>query len=241
MTKRLDTVGTMACMKTLLMLFNVVFWASGVLIVCTVLWIEIQLQHYVDISMDGVWAALIALGGFGLFLSLAVMLACCCTTRGHPALLHLYGAFLAVVALLELGVGASVYANRTCLRDKFYLGLNESMAEYGRNDIKRDHIDSMQATLECCGHKSYTDWLELYPQMAIPLSCCKVSRKTCNVNETDDIYTQGCYTRALDLINDNLGLVAGTAIGVAFFPFIGVFLACCLANNINKAKYEQVA
>lgn len=45
----------------------------------------------------------------------------------------------------------------------------------------------------------------------------------------------------LDFLNANIGLVAGTAIGVAFFPLVGVFLACCLASNINKAEYEQVA
>jgi hypothetical protein len=28
---------------------------------------------------------------------------------------------------------------------------------------------------------------------------------------------------------------------VAFFPLVGVILACCLAKNINKAKYEQMA
>ncbi|XP_012061892.1 PREDICTED: CASP8-associated protein 2, partial [Atta cephalotes] len=49
----------------------------------------------------------------------------------------------------------------------------------------------------------------------------------------------GCYNRLLDLINSNIGLVAGTAIGVAFFPLVGIFLACCLASNINKAEYEQ--
>jgi len=45
----------------------------------------------------------------------------------------------------------------------------------------------------------------------------------------------------MDFINSNIGLVAGIAIGAAFFPLIGIFLACCLANNINKTEYEQVA
>jgi tetraspanin-7 len=45
----------------------------------------------------------------------------------------------------------------------------------------------------------------------------------------------------MDFINSNIGLVAGTAIGVAFFPLIGILLTCCLASNINKTEYEQVA
>ncbi|RLU26086.1 hypothetical protein DMN91_002249 [Ooceraea biroi] len=141
--------------------------------------------------------ALLALASLGAVLALAATLACCCTARGHPALLYLYGAFLAVVALLELGAGASVYAYRTNLNEGFDQGLNESMIAYGQEHSISNHIDTMQST--------------------------------------------GCYNRVVDFINSNIGLVAGTAIGVAFFPLVGIFLACCLASNINKTEYEQVA
>ncbi|KZC08195.1 Tetraspanin-7 [Dufourea novaeangliae] len=199
-----------------------------------------HLRHYVDMNNDGSGAVLIALICLGVILTVAAIFACRCTARGHPALLYLYGAFLAVVALLVLGSGASVYAYRTSFNEKFYEALNESMAVYRQDEVKTDHIDSMQSTLQCCGNKGYTDWLNIYPQK-IPLSCCKVAAENCDTTDTNDIYTQGCYTRVLDLINSNIGLVAGTAIGVAIFPFMGVFLACCLASNINKVKYEQVA
>ena len=241
MSKRLETVATMACMKTLLMLFNFVFWVSGIIMLCIGIWMRIQLRDYIDMSMEGRGAALLALASLGAILTLAATLACCCTARGHPALLYLYGAFLAVVALLELGAGASVYAYRSSLNERFDQGLNESMAVYGQDEVKSTHIDTMQSTLHCCGNRGYTDWFNTYPQKEIPLSCCKVTKATCDTTDTNEIYTQGCYTRVLDLINSNIGLVAGTAIGVAFLPLIGVFLACCLANNINKAKYEQVA
>lgn len=200
---------------------------------------RIQLQDYVDTSVEGSGAALLAIACLGAILALAATLACCCTARGHPALLYLYGAFLAVVALLELGAGASVYAYRTSLNEGFTQGLNDSMVAYNQDPTKRSHIDTMQSTLHCCGSRDYTDWLSMNPPN-IPTSCCKVVEK-CNKSDPDDIYTEGCYNLVLGFINSNVGLVAGTAIGVAFFPLVGVFLACCLANNINKAKYEQVA
>ncbi|XP_014469377.1 PREDICTED: tetraspanin-6-like [Dinoponera quadriceps] len=242
MTKRLETVATMTCMKTLLMLFNFVFWVSGMLMLCIGIWMRIQLRDYVNLSAEGSSAALLALSSLGSVLALAATLACCCTARGHPALLYLYGAFLAVVALLELGAGASVYAYRTSLNEGFDQSLNQSMAAYrpGQdNDAMSGHIDSMQSTLHCCGNRGYADWLRMYPPKEIPQSCCKVSK--CDPNNVDQIFTEGCYNRVLDFLNANIGLVAGTAIGVAFFPLVGVFLACCLASNINKAEYEQVA
>ncbi|XP_043262103.1 tetraspanin-7-like [Colletes gigas] len=241
MSKHLEAVATMACMKTHLMLFNFVFWASGVLMLCIGIWVRFQLWAYVDMSVEDNGAISLALVSLGAIMTLAATLACCCTARGHPALLYLYGAFLAVVALLELGVGASIYAYRTNLNEKFDQGLNESMSVYGQDATKTSHIDSVQTALHCCGNKGYTDWLNMYHPKQIPLSCCKVKTDVCDVNNMSDIYIQGCYTRVLDLINGNIGLVAGTAIGVAFFPLVGIFFACCLASNINKAKYEQVA
>ncbi|EZA49062.1 Tetraspanin-7, partial [Ooceraea biroi] len=124
-----------------------------------------------------------------------------------------YGAFLAVVALLELGAGASVYAYRTNLNEGFDQGLNESMIAYGQEHSISNHIDTMQST---------------------------VSIFTVVIHAALIILT-GCYNRVVDFINSNIGLVAGTAIGVAFFPLVGIFLACCLASNINKTEYEQVA
>lgn len=52
-----------------------------------------------------------------------------------------YGAFLAVVALLELAAGASIYAYRTNLNEKFDQDLNETMSVYGLDERKSANID----------------------------------------------------------------------------------------------------
>ncbi|CAG5095635.1 tetraspanin-7-like [Cotesia glomerata] len=240
MGKRFETIAATACMTTLLMLFNFVFWCTGIAMLCVGILMRIQLRDYVDMSVEGSGAALLGLACLGGLVVLAATLACCCTARGHPALLYLYGGFLAVVALLELGAGASVYAYRTTLTEGFDQGLNDSMALYGIDKAKSAHIDVMQSTLHCCGNRAYTDWSEMKPPKKIPQTCCK-SRDKCAIDNINDIYDEGCYDLVIDFINSNIGLVAGSAVGVAFFPLIGVFLACCLASNINKAKYEQVA
>ncbi|XP_033228399.1 tetraspanin-7-like [Belonocnema kinseyi] len=241
MGKRLENVAAMACMTTLLMLFNFAFLCSGILMLCIGIYMKCQLRDYVDASMQGSGAALLALACLGAVVVIAASLACCCTARGHPALLYLYGAFLAVIALLELGAGASIYSYRSALTEGFDKGLNHSLDAYPDPKARTAHVDFMQSQLECCGNKAYTDWYNMKQPQAVPLSCCKVPKEDCLTNDPNKIYTQGCYNRVIESINNNVGLVAGCAIGVAFFPLVGVFLACCLANNINKAKYEQVA
>ncbi|XP_066597470.1 tetraspanin-7-like [Prorops nasuta] len=241
MGKRLETVATMACMKTLLMLFNFVFWASGMIMLCIGIWMKIQLQDYADVGIEGIGSVLLAISCLGGILAITATLACCCTARGHPALLYLYGAFLAVVALLELAAGASVYAYRASLNEGFDQALNDSLSAYGDDTSKSAHIDTMQSTLHCCGNRGYQDWLGMIPPKEIPASCCIKPEMECDTSDPSEIYTEGCYNRIFDFICRNIGMVAGTAVGVAFFPLVGVFLACCLASNINKAKYEQVA
>lgn len=66
-----------------------------------------------------------------------------------------YGAFLAVVALLELGAGASVYAYRKNLNEGFDQGLNESMEAYGQDQSKTSHIDVMQTTVSILTPSSF--------------------------------------------------------------------------------------
>lgn len=58
-----------------------------------------------------------------------------------------YGAFLAVIALLELGAGASVYTYRNTLIEGFDRGLNESLNAYGTDNTKSFHVDIMQKTV----------------------------------------------------------------------------------------------
>jgi tetraspanin-7 len=238
MGKRLQTVAAMACMKTLLMLFNFVFWLTGIAILAVGIWMVVELYKYMELSTEFSASAPYVLIGTGALIILVGSLACCCTVKGQPVLLYIYGAFLMVIFLLEISAGISIYAYRDKLLDGFGKGLNQSLASYLTDQEKARDFDLMQTTLQCCGNQGYDDWYTS-PYERVPTSCCK--QEGCNTEETDAIYVQGCFIKVVDFLKGNIGLVGGSAVGVAFFPLVGVILACCLAKNINKAKYEQMA
>ena len=50
---------------------------------------RMQLQNYADVGLENSGAALLALSFLGALVALVGILACCCTTRQHPALLYL--------------------------------------------------------------------------------------------------------------------------------------------------------
>ncbi|XP_019873518.1 tetraspanin-7 [Aethina tumida] len=240
MGKHLQTVAAMACMKSLLMVFNFVFWISGIAILAIGIWMEIELYKYMEMSTEFSGTAPYVLIGTGSLIIVIGSFACCCTVKGQPVLLYVYGAFLAIVFVLELGAGVSIFAYRTKLTEGFDKGLTQAMIKY-RNDSGHlaEDFDLMQKTLHCCGNHNSNDWLNMSPPMPIPSSCCIKER--CDSSRDEEIYTQGCYNKVIDFLDANIGIVAGAAVGIAFFPLIGVVLSCCLASVINKAKYEQMA
>jgi tetraspanin-7 len=44
----------------------------------------------------------------------------------------------------------------------------------------------------------------------------------------------------ISAIKNNYPIFGGIILVVALFPLLGVILACCLARQMNKHRYEQV-
>lgn len=265
MSKHFQTVATMACMKSLLMIFNLAFWvslaqggstssqtlklqqiifqASGLAILCAGIWMQVELHKYLELSADFSNTGPYVLVGTGALILLISSLACCCTVKGQPSLLYLYGAFLAVVFVIELSLASSIYAYKDNLSGGFDHGLNQSMAKYGvpGNGEKTMDFDVMQARMQCCGSHSYEDWNLLNPSRPVPRSCCRIAGTRCDTQDETQIWTQGCFHKVVDFLTTNMKVIGGAAIGVTLFPLLGTVLSCVLAANINKTKYEQMA
>lgn len=203
---------------------------------------QVELHKYMELSADFSDTAPYVLVGTGALILFIGTLACCCTVKGQPALLYLYGGFLAVVLVLEIGLAISIYAYKDRLSDGFDRGLNQSMSAYGSvgSAAKTADFDRMQEKLHCCGSHSYKDWDELSMPRPVPRSCC-INYRRCDISDNQQIHTQGCFTKVVQFLEHNMSSIGAVALGVAFFPLLGAILSCCLAGNINKAKYEQMA
>ncbi|KAH3755456.1 tetraspanin-7-like [Dreissena polymorpha] len=246
-----------ALTKSFLTIFNFIFWLSGIAVLALGIWTKLQLYIYMELSsvyykevpyvLIGVGALIVLVGSFG----------CCCTFKGNSVLLYMYSGFLVLVFVVELssGIAGFVYKNR--LTGGFKEGLQTAMTEYDSHAEKAQAMDGMQHNLHCCGSDNYVDWFKtpwadkqkaLNRTNAVPKSCCRVPEAECRyfnltptqTNQTLDVYTSGCFTEVNDFMQKNMALIGGVALGISFFQLIGALLACCLAKNINKAKYEIV-
>ncbi|XP_076343995.1 tetraspanin-7-like isoform X2 [Tachypleus tridentatus] len=219
MGRRLQTAAALTCMKICLMVFNFIFWLTGIGILVIGVWMKVSLYQFLQLSDEYNNSAPYVFIGTGAAIIVVGFLACCCTVKGKPSLLYLFSCFLALVFMLELGAAISGYIFRGKLHAGFKYGLKDALNKYkGSDNLHDKDLDRLQSTLHCCGVFNYTDWFHTAwseKAEAVPPSCCK-TLKNCN----------------------NTPLTNVTHI---FHQLLGVILSCCLAKNVNKAKYEPVA
>ncbi|XP_063376448.1 tetraspanin-7-like [Cydia fagiglandana] len=234
MGNQFKNVAVIACLKTFLFIFNIVFWLSGLLLLIVGLWAEFDLYKYMQLSSEFSGTAPHAMIGIAALIVLVSSVAFSCIIKGQPVLLYIYGGFLACIFMMDAGVGASV----ACYRDTFSKGLYDGLTQtLVSSDQHRGNFDLAQATLHCCGVSNYTDWVRV--QRSIPLSCC-VNPDDCITANYSHVYQAGCYKVIVEYLESNMNILIGIAIGTALFPLVGTVLSCCLASYIKKSKYDSM-
>lgn len=244
-----------ALTKSILTVFNFIFWISGIALLALGVYAKIELYVYMELSAVYYKEAPYILIGVGAFIVLVGSFGCCCTFKGHSMLLYVYAFVLVLVFVVELSAGIAGFVYKNQLQDGFSRGLVSALENYNTNPEKTKAVDGLQKTLHCCGKTKYQDWFDTPWESAqvnqtrvVPKSCCRVLEKDCKhfnlpvekTNSTLDIYTEGCYDTVTIFMKKNMAVIGGVALGISFFQLLGAGLACCLAKNINKSKYEQV-
>ncbi|XP_028294258.1 tetraspanin-7-like [Gouania willdenowi] len=245
---RMETRAMMLCLKTLLLLYSLVFWGTGVLLLAVGLWWSFMLNPYTLLISNSPSIApfiLMATGGaillFGLF-------GCFATWRGRPWMLKLYAVFLALVFLIELIAGISGFIFRHEIKGTFLTTYSNAIFQYDGLDEQSLAVDDVQRRLHCCGVYNYSSWLSSssFPLRGIPTSCC-ISITDCSgadlrnaTRAAPKVYREGCYDLVTTFIESNMGIIAGVTFGIAFSQLIGVALACCLSQFISSYLYELV-
>jgi len=248
MGKRLQTIAAQGLMKTLLILFNTAFWASGFCLLVIGIWMQLELHKYMEISsmfIKGSTIPLIfvCLGGSIILFS---TLACCCTAKGKVPLLYMYSSILLVIFMAEISLLSCGYIFREELTSSFHAGLGKGLQEYGKNSAQTAAIDDIQSTLQCCGLTNYTDW-KITPwgrghTGKLPHSCCHSTRDAicADRRETADLYRTGCYHIVVSFIYENLTKIGIGILISASVHILGLVLTCLLAKNVKRAEYEEI-
>ncbi|XP_074657807.1 tetraspanin-7-like [Tubulanus polymorphus] len=225
------------CLKTLMMVFNFIFWVTGIALLALGIWMKLDLYRYMELTTTYYPQAPYILIGIGAAIIIIGTLGCCCTVKGYSILLYVFSVFLVLMFIAELAAGITGFVFKGQLESGFEEGLNKAYSKYGTDKQLTKDVDDLQKGLHCCGMNSTADWDKLGHR--IPDSCCKTPK--CNTKDPNAIYTKGCFKLVTEFMKNNFSIIGGSVIGVSFLMLIGALLACCLARSVKMDKYEQVA
>ncbi|XP_061899346.1 tetraspanin-7 [Entelurus aequoreus] len=247
-SRRLQTKPVITCLKTFLISYSLIFWFTGMILLAVGVWGKVNLEAYMVLASDETTNAPYVLIGTGAAIIIFGLFGCLATCRGSPWMLKLYAMFLTVVFLAELVAGISGFLFRHEIKAKLGSAYKNAVKSYNNTESSRTAVDIIQRTLHCCGVNNYTDWddTDYFKDNGIPASCCKVN-SNCPPETLKDlekaqseVYSTGCFTLVTNVMESNLGIIAGISFGIAFFQLIGIFLACCLSRYITNNQYEMV-
>lgn len=249
MGKPFSTLATLGLLKILLILFNTLFWASGLVMLIIGVWMILQLHKYVETPDNSRVSTALPLTFMGLAASIMVLasLACCCTAKGKVPLLYLYSFLLMAILLVESTILSYGYYFREQITAGFHSAMSNGLQQYGREPSLSSVVDDIQSTLWCCGLTNYTDWQGTpwgrgHPDK-LPYSCCQFTFKgVCAANdESAFMHTTGCYRLVMNFILDNATKIGVAVLSAAVIHITGVVLTCLLARSISKANYEEIS
>nr|XP_040043454.1 tetraspanin 34 [Gasterosteus aculeatus aculeatus] len=241
-------------LKLMMFVFNGSIFLAGVCILGVGVWVKVDSGSLLGLleSVDGappgvsqlanVAYLLIAVGAVLLLIG---FLGCCGAVRESSCMLLTFFSIILIIFIVEVA-GAVVLLVFKDVAEQILDSLEDEVKtsikdEYGRNNRFTSLWNATMEEFKCCGYKSYRDFNgsafyndnggDLYP-----MTCCNETILVCNTDEAHGSMVDGCFTRLLQLIEENAVVVAAVALGIAALELAAMVVSMVLYKNIgNKA------
>ncbi|KAL5250245.1 hypothetical protein ACHWQZ_G016094 [Mnemiopsis leidyi] len=228
--------------RIILFVLNFIFWAAGGVILGVGIYVKVQVDHLVGVTVshDTLNTSALFLITLGCIVFVVGLLGCCGSLTQNRCMLLLYFSLVTIIFLGEIALAIAVYANKDTVTQSIKDQFSDCMGKYDNtttpNNVCKDAIDSVQSVLHCCGVNKTTDWKDYNHPLAPPESCCEDQAK-CNYSTA---YQDGCFNVINTFVNHNAKYIGFGVLGVALVELLGMSLACYLRTYIMKRDdYEQ--
>jgi CD63 antigen len=235
--------GGMKCVKYLLFAFNLIFFLAGLGLIIAGALVQTKFNAYFDFFGGQFSAAAILLIVVGAVIFIIGFFGCCGAYKENYCMVMTFAILLGLIFILEIAAGVTAYVLRDKVNSIVLENLTRTQAQYSPdNQGVMDTWDQAQRDFECCGVRNYTDWSGKgsIPTGGVPESCCLEGAGDCTSSPgRDNVYQDGCMMKFTAWIEDNIFIIGGVGIGLAFVQIMGIVLAVCLGRSIKK-EYEVV-
>jgi hypothetical protein len=237
--------GCTKCLKWLLFVFNLFFFAIGVTVLALGAWIYVEFDSFLsELGGAKYLNGPILFIAVGSIITIISFLGCCGACKEIKCMLYLFAILMTITFILELVGGILAVTND--FGDKLQDTLKDSTAEYEDNSAVREAWDTVQKNLDCCGVDNKTDWFSAnWSQGLVPESCCETTLCKTNATKlptfdfkvtdaTSGVYDVGCFKKIKDKYEDNSTASAVVAITFAVLQILGIIIACFVGCKIDK-------
>lgn len=234
------------CLQVSFILVQVLFVASGVVMIGVGAWLEVQERSIVAAVDSETFLAgpylIIAAGCAVVLVAVIGLIGALCDKKINRFLLVFYIVLVLIVFAAQLTGGILGFVFRDDITNIIQDGLNSTLNDYNsvnsntttRVSAITESWDFVQENLDCCGLLAVEDWIEstgvFQNDGVFPVSCCITQSSQCNTNATDstNIHANGCIQELTDFVREQLLIVASIAIAFVVGEIVVVLMAICL-------------
>jgi len=245
------------CMKGLFLIFNFVFWVTGLGLLITGILVKYTFSYMIKLSTNINYnLAPYIMIGCGVFIILIGFMGCWASIKEHGWALKIYMFVLVLLFLVEIGGAIAGYVLKGKLSKGLKDGMDNAVGNYYTNDDSKSAMDQVQEKIvKCCGVSNYTDYfngktcatVSKNETLRVPVTCCKSEDRSgcqykdiCKAAGDLGIYENGCYDQLLKEAKEKFLIIGGVALGIAGFQILGVLCAYVLTKKFqSNSKYEN--
>jgi len=237
--------------KFFLFVLNFVVFALGVAVITLSSLILHHGTQFKDLIDSGTFTVPVVMLVFGILITLIGFFGCAGALRESPCLLYTYATIVLLLLVVQIGVAIYASVKRDEFKDVVEKHMIKILNKYNGDDTELTKtLDEAQHQLECCGVKTYADWLNrtiIVNNVAndVPIGCCRdesvpqctrVAGKSTEAVEKL-IYTEGCFTKYVNIVEGESTWMIVGAIVLALVQLACVVIACGIGRNARDTSY----
>nr|KAG5688156.1 hypothetical protein BaRGS_028449 [Batillaria attramentaria] len=200
-------------------------------------YVQVKLVDYYDFFGNSYSGPGILLIVVGVLIFIIAFFGCMGALKENYCLTMTFAVLLGIIFIMMIAGGIAAYVLQDDIEAEVSKTLLDAEQNYNTSGGVQKSWDLLQRDFNCCGVNSSSEWLK-HLNNTYPQSCCK-DEANCDNTKAADMKTGGCENAFISWMEDNVAIIGGVGIGLAFIMVVGVLFACCLARAIRK-EYEVV-
>ncbi|XP_060630904.2 tetraspanin-6-like [Anolis sagrei] len=231
--------------KICLWLTVLLYWISGVVLICIGVSIQVKLRDIFAVLNEGASVVPVVITIVGTFIIIISAFGAIAVLKRNSKMIKIFAGILLAHLITGIIAGAVAYTYREKLHQTLLKDVLETMDKYSEELQITKGVDSLQSQFQCCGAENYTDWLNTTfgsLSSSVPRSCCKVPVESCVTDLSQypvGINQQGCVAKVKTWFGEHIVVIGGIRIFIGLVQLTGIVF-CYLLLKILNENYESV-